>query len=335
MASSNYLHYIDVSSWPSVGTSNCWLPFAWVGLKYAQQGRHRGVVLFAAAGYLLVTAGFPHAVVCLAVVSGLFIAHSLWRWRWVLALRLTVLAIAAPLLAAISYLPLLYTLDWTTRKAGLFTDGALLVPTLGDALNVSYPYFTGTMQIWNGKMKVPFLYCSVLLLPMLPFVNWSSQLRRALARGAEVFFLLPLAVAMVCSPEQIWILRWPARFVPFWHLALVLAFGLLIDRGRGLKVTWGRGLAMLALWVLSGWGAVAVHTDTIGQVYMDLLRTGLLVAFLPVVLLSRRHWLLVGYGIGGNLRCLPRHAPPLATEPGLPRLGSPGSPRLRHGPRPG
>jgi hypothetical protein len=86
---------------------------------------------------------------------------------------------------------------------------------------------------------------------LLPLIRWS----RVEWRRPE--FLALMAIAGLCllatqGPEELYMIRWPFRWIPYFHIASVLLFLSFVSRAGFAPATSGRIAAALLLFVLSG-----------------------------------------------------------------------------------
>jgi hypothetical protein len=223
---SNFLYYWYASSWLPGLISMAW--FVWAAaFLWKADGSPKNWLLGVGFVYLTVTSGWPHTDLALAVLC-CFRAWACARWGdnraavAVMATFATGCLLAAPALA-----PLLGMGRISTREIGLANNNNSGV-NLYDVLAASSPFHFGQFVFW-GKPDVilaPIFFAGWYVLPLLPFVNW-NQLRRP---STTVIMLAGLALLFLVAtqgPELLASLRFPLRFIPVFHLCVLLLFALI------------------------------------------------------------------------------------------------------------
>jgi hypothetical protein len=242
--------YFDAASWSSGLTAFAFVPWYWWTLRRSARGELTPIVPFL-AGYLAMTAGNPYGALgaCLAVVA-LAVEFGLVR-RWA-AVRRTVLGgVAVALVAPLTYLPLVLTQSVTYRSDSKIGNGGLMVPGLGDLLNMSTPSFVAWVDAFEEPyLTVPATYIAWYALPLLPWLRYSA-VGRALrpAAGLVVYALIGLAFSV--GPEEAWMFRWPLRVVPYFVLPVAVLVGVALAQGIG-RDRPARRMAASAFIVLAG-----------------------------------------------------------------------------------
>jgi hypothetical protein len=250
IASNNLIAYWFASSWFPIHVSLAWFVWAWAFLVRAE--RARGNWLLAALfSYLTITAGWPHTTLVLGLV-GLLVAVQAWGsggWRRSAA-SIAALA-AATLLAAITLLALVSLGEIAVRPSGV-ANGNFQVPDLSDLLAMSSPFHRGFMSSYRGYQLTgtPIFFLAWFVVPLLPLIRWS----RVEWRRPEVVALVVVAgfcLLATKGPDQFYMLRAPFRWVPYFHIALMMLFLALVSRAGFAPATPGRIGAVVLLAVLS------------------------------------------------------------------------------------
>jgi hypothetical protein len=253
IATNNLICYWFASSWFPIFVSIAWLVWAWAFL--ARAGRSRADwVLAVVFCYLTITSGWPHTTIVLGFVA---IAVAAQNWKSVAyrggAAAVTTLAAlgAATLLASVTLLGLASMGEVAARFSGL-VNGNVFVPNLRDLLAMSSPFHRGFMS-WGGYKLTgtPLFALAWFLMPLLPLIQW----RMIEWRRPEVLALLVIGGFCLLGtqgPEEFYMLRWPFRWIPYFHIATVVLFLLMVSRAGFAPLTIGRLLIVLLLVALSG-----------------------------------------------------------------------------------
>lgn len=242
-ASNPVLLYFYTGSWQPGMTGYAWVTVAAAALLALQKRPTPMRFLFAvAAAAMVVTAGWPQAVVAFAVFAALLLSSSLARGGVRQAWPIALAGVAALLIAAPAYLELAAVKEVTTRVNSIDNARGILTWTLRPALLFFFPGFYDFIPWLSGALRqppVPLGYASVLALPLLCFVR--VELRRlaedhlwTLAALAALFYLV-----LTQGPSQLGPMRWPFRFIPYFHLFLLITLFLLPKLG-GLVFTRAR-----------------------------------------------------------------------------------------------
>jgi hypothetical protein len=241
--------YFDAASWSSGLTAFAFVPYVWWTLRRSARGALTPVVPFV-AGYLALTAGNPYGAVgaCLAVLA-LAVEFGLAR-RWVPVRRVLVGGVAVGLVAPLTYLPLVLTQPVTYRRDPSISNGGLMVPGLGDLLNMSTPSFAAWVDAFEHPfLTVPATYTAWYALPLLPWLRYAA-VRRALRPAAGVVVYTVIGLALSVGPEDAWMFRWPLRVVPYFVLPatvlIVIALAQGIARDRPVRRAAGSAFLVLA-----------------------------------------------------------------------------------------
>jgi hypothetical protein len=268
------LHY-DSASWTIALICTAFVAHAWASLVRYANGLSGPLPAFAWL-YLDLSTGYPYGalaagVVTLGVLVGAAFVH---RSRGTLA-RAAGVGLAAVACAAISYLPGAASYEVTFKQAAdqTFVNDGSLVLSWSEALLVVLPTHLPQMTSFGGDETVPSTYVAWFLLPALPFLRWSvlAARVRSLAGPLTVAGLMLLVAA---APAQAGPLRWPARYVVYVGLALLVLFALAASAGLAQDHLRRRALLSTGLVVVCGIRAASVSAPLLGD---DHLRAGVLV----------------------------------------------------------
>ncbi|HVG22998.1 MAG TPA: hypothetical protein VND45_02490 [Thermoanaerobaculia bacterium] len=209
---------------PSI-TAFAWLPWYWLGL------RRNSFLLTALSLYLLVSAGWPYAVLMAFAVALTAVVRRQWRMCIASALGF---GLAAPaVLMLLEYFP--YTARdsaataieqlWAVPPAGLF---AFIVPA-----------FSATWKVFAGALPHPGVE---LLGAFVPLAALAAAARRDFVRRHLPELVLLAALLVLLLLPSAGPFRWSFRWLPLVHLLLALLGSVVLDH-RAAKF----GLGLLAL----------------------------------------------------------------------------------------
>lgn len=241
--------YIDAASWVTGLMVFSLLPLVWFGLRRMAFANGNPVVALAPA-YILITIGYVHGTLMLAVLFlGLLTEAWLSGRRRRTSFRLLLAGVVCGIVALAVYLPGVLTAPVTARAGGIANSGFLTPDLTGLAtawVPGSLPQVTGW---WGGFAPVPLLYVAWFL-PVLATVDYGRV--RAASKGLAaigVFGLLSLGLTL--APSDLGPLRFPIRLMPYVSLALLVAAAVLLSRYRVAALSRGR-LVITAAIVVSG-----------------------------------------------------------------------------------
>ena len=217
-----HLLYWDAGSWtPAL------IGFAWFTWFVAAVWWTRRDIRFAAAipiaGFMLVTAGWPHAMIAAGVVALIAGLQQLFEKKWGLRQALTYSAacIATAFLSAPTWITAKVFADWAARAPhGLFNDGFLThhLDAVGFAWSpFSQPYIDGFAG--QGFMFEPITYIAWFLPLAAYWIVTSEKVRRTVRVDLVVAGIV--CVGMF-GPSILGPTRWPFRFQPFAAFLVVM-----------------------------------------------------------------------------------------------------------------
>lgn len=253
MVTNLFLAYWFASAWLPGLIATAWLPWALAMLRKARRDP-RFIPLGAFAVYLVDASGWPHAVVALAITAPVILldrrdgrspSHGGW------------FALAGGFLASIPvWIPLLAFSRMAERTNGVHDLKGLFVPPLNALLNAGFPTQLFMMNGLDGwqRASVPFLFAgvAVLVVPALVRADWWRQHIRQLAHWLAIAVIFAL---LAMGPSQVGPMRWPIRYVPYFHLALCIVVALLISHAKFNRTSKGLTFALVwcALAMLVAW----------------------------------------------------------------------------------
>lgn len=245
MVTNLFLAYWFASAWLPGLIATAWLPWALAMLHKARRD-FRFIPAGAVATYLLNTSGWPHAVIALAImVSVLFLLEERNRGS---ALHGGWFALIAGFLASIpAWIPLAAFVRVAHRTNAVDDLNGMFVPPLNGLLNAGFPSQLFMMMGLHGwqRSSVPFLFAgvAVLIVPALVRWNWWHHHLRQVGCWLTIALIF---MFLAIGPSQIGPLRWPVRYVPYFHLVLCVLTSLLISHAK-LDST-RRGLLGALMW---------------------------------------------------------------------------------------
>ncbi len=239
------------TSWIAGLVGVTWLVWWWWALA-ARRPSVGSLVGLAAFAFLTATAGFPAVWVLALVLAVGFVAES-WVRRdraasradyWV-PLTCRVAASAAGAVAAvIGMLPYLQAAGFTKRKEEISNSG-FLVPNLADLLAMTSPSLSGQVDTFGGEFLQAPVFFAVWFVPVvLWFVPWRLDVWRRPGLVAAATLALG-SLLLTQAPSALGPLRWPIRFLPGFHLG-VLVLGVVLLAYAPLRISARRCLGAAA-----------------------------------------------------------------------------------------
>lgn len=250
------------SNWIPAATGFAALTWTWWALARAMRpGAGTGALLVAGfAVYVLMTAGWPHTIFMMAVVTAWLVVRAGWAERSVRALGPAVggwllgIGLSAP-----AWLIFVDYLGATNRSdVGSRLQWGWLVPL--DALPALV--IPSWISHWENFAHVGIELANGLVPTAMLLAVLAARDRRVVAPGGWALALAGVGLALACLPS-IGMFRWSFRWLPLFHTALALAAAhWLAARHAGLTpeaVGWLRRPG-LARWAGNpgAWAALAV-----------------------------------------------------------------------------
>ena len=207
--------YMDAPSWVTGLMAWAILPWAWRALRRLSR-RESGCSGPFACSYLIVTIGYVHGTIMLAV---LYMRRARRRPRHGQERRglLSVLGCGAltALVTITVYLPSALTADVTVRAQRGITNSDFLSPDLaGIVSSVSPEALTRPTGWWPDGYAPRRSSYVAWFLPVLAFVDWSTA-RRHVAETVDLLVVLAVSLFFVLGPSDIGPLRFPVRLMPY------------------------------------------------------------------------------------------------------------------------
>ena len=269
--------YFDTASWSAGLTAFAFVPYVWWTLRRSARGALTPLAPFA-AGYLAITAGNPYGALgaCLAVL-GLLVEFA-WAKRWTSVRRTLLNGIAIGLVAPLTYLPLVLTQSVTYRSDAKIGNNSLMVPGLGDLLNMSTPSFAAWVDSFEHPyLTVPATYLAWFAVPLVPWLRWRATVDACLSRMAVPVYTV-LGLAFSVGPSELWMFRWPLRVVPYFALPMAVLLGIALTQGIARDHVRRRAVGSGLLILGGAWLAESARPDLLHAHVVSVLLVGALTA---------------------------------------------------------
>jgi hypothetical protein len=226
----NFVFYWLATGWFCNFIGLAWFAWAMAFMMRAHEGRGRWLLAVAFATMTLASGSYYVDLILALCVTLTALAWAKMRF-WRRALLVLLGGACAGLLAAPAGLPLLAAMSVAVRAVQTVNTG-FLVPNLASVLAVSSPFHLGILQNFNGDpvARTPMFFAGWFLLPVLPFIDW-SRFRWNWPAIPIMAGLAAIALVGTQGPEQWGVIRWPFRFIPYFHLGILLVFAAAIDSG--------------------------------------------------------------------------------------------------------
>lgn len=274
--------FMDGTSWINGTAIMAFTPWAWWALRraYLRGFRPWDIVVAVVVGYLVPSTGNPYGVLTLAVVFLALAIEAVLSRRAAALKWLVPMGASIVLLVVVVYLPFLLTSQYGVRAASGIWNDEFLAVNLNDLLGMSSPTLRPYIKMFGGQpMNFPGTYLAWFVLPLVPWLRW-----RGLSSGwralSSVLIFGAFFVVFVIGPSQLGMFRWPARLVPFVHLALLIVFAVITSRGIERSRPIPRYLASGALIAAGAWFA---YSDVPGAWKWHALTTALIAAGIFVI----------------------------------------------------
>ena len=198
-----------------------WLPWYWLAL------RRRSFPGAAVALYLLVTAGWPYAVLMAFAVAAVEVLPALLRREWRATLRIVGGSLAGLGLSAPAVLMLLEYFPYTAREsATTLVESMWFVPATA-FFGMIVPAFAAKWSVFAGALSHPAVELLGAFVPLAALLAGARRefIRRHLPEIVLIVVLLVLMLLPSAGP-----FRWSFRWLPLFHLALALLGAVAIER---------------------------------------------------------------------------------------------------------
>lgn len=232
---SGFTTFFDAPSWVTGLFAWSLLTWTWAFLARLARGASGPIPAFV-AGYLLISIGYVHGTIALALIIGLVAAVRAIRREWRPLWRVLLVGGSLGLVAVAVHITSLLTAPVTNRGGNsIFMDQYMTVDLSGAAMS---PIATALPQVaawwWSGlTAPVPLAYICWAL-PLVAIVQW-RRLLRVDRRLVDVVVALVVFAAFLMLPTVIGPLRYPTRMLPYVALCAILLLAVGLDRARRLS----------------------------------------------------------------------------------------------------
>lgn len=304
-----YTLFYEAGNWASGLMSVVWVVHFWWACRVFSLGRIGPILPFVFGG-LAATVGNPYSVVGILVVLFAVGMELLINGGWRRFLTLVIIGLLVATTVVLTYAGLLSALTVIDRPVGgvLVSNNNYLTPTLSDMLGLSSPTYLTRIDAWFGDHDlVPSAYLSWILLPLLPWMRWSSMAswrpRLSVLIAALVFLMFTL------GPDHLWLFRWPIRFIEYLYICVLIIFAILLSTGLArTRLSLRTTLSLVAVAIGAYLAFSSQPTPWVSHLAMALVAAALVLGIRYTVLSHRaRHWLLA-MAIAGTAIITPTQA---------------------------
>ncbi|MGG5823244.1 hypothetical protein [Falsiroseomonas sp. HW251] len=264
VAGNAFLQHWYAASWFPGFSSTAFLVWAMAAILRADRGGMPFVGAVAAV-FLVMTAGWPFAVLTLGCFVAVWAAVSWWAAGWRSAVAPGVAGLLGLMAGGIAILPLVGIVDVASRPA-VGTGADELMPQLRDVLLLSNLFHVGSLRFPSGENQLvaaPIFHAAWFVVPVLVLLRWE----RIRLSEPRLLLLLCFSGAMLLGTQAAGTVGWfrfPIRFLPGLHIAVVLlALVQLQETGLGVPglgriLTLGTAIAVSAIVAMMAVPAIAV-----------------------------------------------------------------------------
>ncbi|HYI51838.1 MAG TPA: hypothetical protein VEX42_09710 [Microbacterium sp.] len=293
---SGFTTYFDAPSWVTGLFAWSLLTWAWAFVARLARGASGPIPAFV-AGYLLISIGYVHGTIALALIIGLTATVRAIRREWRALWRVLLVGVPLGLIAVAVHITSLLTAPVTNRGgSSIFMDQYMTVDLSGAAMS---PIATALPQVaawwWSGlTAPVPLAYICWAL-PLVAIVRW-RMLLRVNPRLVDVLVGLGVFATFLMLPTVIGPLRYPTRMLPYVALCAILLLAVGLDRAR--RVSRSRiilAFALLAASFFLTWAQVPQYLRRYGLAAV-LAAGGVAVVILILLRIRAAHARLLALG---------------------------------------
>ena len=211
--------YMDAASWTTGLMAFSAFPWLWLSLVKLRRGAWG---LLPAAGFVafIITIGYFHPALMAGLLVGAFLLVALWERDWAQVVNMVIVGAVLVLLFIPVFAPALLTADVTNRGSNAISSTGFWGPDASDLLTAGSIAPGAEIPNWRGAtIPVPIFYVAWFL-PVLA----AGITRRFKGRNVAVAAVFGLFVlVLLVGPTEVGPLRFPARLLPYWSLAVLVA----------------------------------------------------------------------------------------------------------------
>jgi hypothetical protein len=288
--------YFDAPSWVTGLFAWSLLAWTWAFVSRLARGASGPIPAFV-AGYLLISIGYVHGTIALAMILGVTVAMRASRREWGALWRVLLLGLLLGLIAIAVHITSLLTAPVTNRGGNaVYMDQFMTLDLSGMAMA---PIATALPQVaawwWGGlTAPVPLAYICWAL-PLLALVRWKTLIR-VNPLTVDVVVALGAFTAFIMLPTVVGPLRYPTRMLPYLALCVIVLLAVGLDRAR--RVTRPRvtlGFALLAVSFFLAWAQAPQYLRRLSLAVI-LAAVGVAVVVVIVVRVHNSHARLLSLG---------------------------------------
>lgn len=285
--------YFDGSSWVTGLMVFALLPWCWWGLRriIVRRGNPAPALI---ASYLLITVGYVHGTIMLVVVFLALLIELVARRQAVRIIPLCITGVILGLVALTVYLPGVLTAEVTARASEIGNSGFLGADLTGLASSWAASALPQVSGWWGSYSPVPVLYIAWFL-PLLGLIS-TQRIRGLWPQLAGLVTFGTISLMLTLAPSDLGPLRFPIRLVPYFSLALLVLFAVLISRARVLQLTKGRAAAVGVIYA-AGMYLAWSQNPNIGRIHFVLGAVAALGIIAVLVVLYAPHKLVKTWGV--------------------------------------
>jgi hypothetical protein len=275
---SGYILYFDAATWVGGLIAFAFLPWVWWSLRKFAHGELNPLVVVL-IGYLAMTAGNPYGALGVAVIVLAVAVEQIAQRDWRRFGKVVLVGAIVGLGTLVVYLPLVGSSAVTWRSsAGVANDG-FMVPGIGDLLAMSAPVYQPQFSLFGGGTvaTVPIAYLAWFVVPLAPWLRWSTLRHNVRARSSILVFATVYLVFLF-GPSNLWLFRWPARLTGYVYLPVAIAIAIVLTKGLKtdhIRERAGGSLLIVLVGTYLSWAAAPKNVAW--QVLTTVLVLGLLV----------------------------------------------------------
>ncbi|WP_286268428.1 hypothetical protein [Brooklawnia propionicigenes] len=293
--------YFDTATWIASLLATVWTAWFWWAARRVLNGRFNPFVGFV-FGYLLITNGSPYgALSAVIVLIGLAFEALLYR-QYRALWKLVLMGGLVGACALVAYLPLVLSsgVGWRDSQ-GIINNGVLSPDTLMLMATSTSSMLPNIVWSYQGT-SVPSLYSAWFLLPILPWLSWSTFRLKAKQMGG-LWLVFGIYLLLVLGPSQIWLFRWPVRLLEYLWLALFVIIAVVLSEGVRTSAWKLRASGSMLIAVVGTIIALLMRHDLLQRHLVALIVQVTLIGLMVVVMLKLER-LLPAVMIGGTLLTL-------------------------------
>ena len=242
---SGFTTFFDAPSWVTGLFAWSLLTWAWTFVSRLARGASGPIPGFV-AGYLLISIGYVHGTIALALIIAVTAVVRATRREWHALRRVLLLGVALGFVAIAVHITSLLTAPVTNRGGNaIYMDQFMTLDLSGMGMS---PIATALPQVaawwWSGlTAPVPLAYIGWAL-PLVALIGWRTLLRVD-RRVLDVVVALTVFLTFIMLPTVIGPLRYPTRMLPYVAMCVIVLVVVGVDRAR--RVTRVRVVVAFAL----------------------------------------------------------------------------------------